>query len=139
VLFDWKFCFFFRLEQDNQAANMKIQAFGSLKGIATAALLLLTLAQDVAARPSPEPKSAWVRKGAGRKRMSNTIKRSIDKRQDSNDTCAEGTATSISAPKSNVWGELSGQDAADVTKWLFAQSDLNLTQSENATSWDNTM
>ncbi|GAB1317381.1 Amine oxidase [Madurella fahalii] len=43
------------------------------------------------------------------------------------------------APKANVWGELADYEAAAVVRWLFAQEDLNLTISEDATEWDNTM
>ncbi len=39
----------------------------------------------------------------------------------------------------NVWGELADRDAADVVGFLFAQPELNLTASENATEWDNTL
>jgi primary-amine oxidase len=62
-------------------------------------------------------------------------------RRDANETasCTETAATAIKAPKPNIWGPLTNDEAASVVAWLFAQEDLNLTISEDAGSWDNTM
>jgi primary-amine oxidase len=62
-------------------------------------------------------------------------------RDDTKETvaCAEALATPIKAPKPNIWGQLTGDEAASVIAWLFAQKELNLTVSENATSWDNSV
>jgi len=119
----------------------------SPRAIATSALLLSSLAQGTFARPSPEPKSDWVRKGPGgsgvyfKKKIHDTIKRAIDggRRAAELTNCAETTTTTITAPKPNPWAPLSNEETAAVVEWLFAQGDLNLTVSENATAWDNSM
>lgn len=100
------------------------------------------LAQGVFARPSPEPKSSWVRKGYGRKAISNMLKGKREARLTSRDetqSCAGTAAVEITAPKKNVWDQLDDIDAAAVVAWLFAQPEFNLTVSENATAWDNTV
>lgn len=104
------------------------------------------IAQDVLARPSPEPKSSssWIRKSHGRKAISNTLKGKRDVRLSNlkkrNETlCAAASATEITAPKENIWDELDASDAVAVVAWLFAQPEFNLTVSEDAGEWDNTM
>lgn len=101
------------------------------------------LAQDGLARPSPEPKAAWVRKGHGRKAVSNVLKGKRDariaKRSHNTTSCAGTGATGITAPRANVWDQLDNVDAAGVVSWLFAQPEFNLTVSENATAWSNTV
>lgn len=91
--------------------------------------------------PSPDPKAAWVRQGRARKAASKIGRRW------SNETSAPPTVNSCSnseytktlAPKVNVWGGLTDVEAASVTQWLFAQSELNLTVSDDAGEWDNSM
>ena len=84
---------------------------------------------------SPAPKSAWLRKAARRKGQLQH-----EKRQASiNDTCADKLVGALKAPKTNTWWGLSDFEAASVTQWLFAQETLNLTVSENATEWDNSI
>ena len=119
----------------------------SLRGLLFKSTILASfclLIGGVASRPSPEPRTGWLKKGAGRKHMADSIKRSIrgdSGRPEKRDapTCAETLATDITAPKINIWQELSDVEVAGVAQWLFAQEDLNLTVSENATSWDNTV
>ena len=53
--------------------------------------------------------------------------------------CHDAAPENFHAPHQNVWGELTSKEAAGVTKWLFAQKDLNLTVSENATDWSNSI
>ena len=119
----------------------------SLRGLLFNSVFLLCfclLIRGVASRPKPEPRTGWIKKGAGRKHMADTIKRSIRgdrgqaERRDA-PSCAETLATNITAPKINIWQGLSDVEVAGVAQWLFAQEDLNLTVSENATSWDNTV
>ncbi|KUL83286.1 hypothetical protein ZTR_09131 [Talaromyces verruculosus] len=50
-----------------------------------------------------------------------------------------GNTTVIKPPKDNVWDGLTGEETASVVKWLFQQTDLNLTTSEKAGEWDNTI
>lgn len=106
---------------------------------------LAFLASDVLARPSPEPKSAWVRKGHGRKAISNVLKgkRSAQLNtiapRDNSSSCAGTAAQEITAPKQNIWDQLDDIDAAGVVAWLFAQPEFNLTVTENATAWDNSV
>lgn len=116
----------------------------------TAATLALTtlcfLVDDVLGRPSPEPKSAWVRnKSHGRKVLSDILRgkrdlqRSVVRSWNESATCAELSATAVTAPKDNLWSELDDTDAAAIVAWLFAQPEFNLTVSDNATEWDNTV
>ncbi|KAK0669179.1 putative copper amine oxidase [Cercophora samala] len=114
----------------------------SPRAVATSALLLTSFAQDVLARPSPDPKAPWVKNtGLGKKKMANHLKRAImgDKRAVETPFCSETLATEIKAPKPNVWGPLVDVEVASVVEWLFAQADLNLTVSEEAGGWDNTI
>jgi primary-amine oxidase len=117
------------------------------KPVLATALLLSSLLSNLAlARPSPEPKSSWARK----KKLANNIKRAAGqpplsqpqplwRRDNETVACAEALATTITAPYTNVWGELTDAEAASVVSWLFAQPELNLTTTENSTAWDNTV
>ncbi|KAK3384889.1 copper amine oxidase [Podospora didyma] len=111
------------------------------RAIVTSALLLTSLAQDVLARPSPEPKLPWGRHGAGKKKMADHIKRAMagERRANNESACAYTLTTTITAPKPNIWGPLTDVETASVVEWLFAQDDLNLTTTEDATAWDNTI
>ncbi|KUI65756.1 Amiloride-sensitive amine oxidase [copper-containing] [Cytospora mali] len=106
---------------------------------------LSLLAQDVFARPSPEPKASWIRKGHGRKAISDVLRGKRDLRRSTiaprneSASCAGTLAADVTAPKKNVWGELADTDAAAVAAWLFAQPEFNLTVSERATAWDNSV
>jgi hypothetical protein len=42
-------------------------------------------------------------------------------------TAPQTSPPDFKAPKANVWSGLTDVEAASVTQWLFAQSDLNLT------------
>lgn len=103
---------------------------------------LLFLGSDVIPQVHGLPKTSWAQqraKGHGRKALS----QSMNKRQFSNGSepadCVVHDPMDIDAPKDNIWSGLTGPEAAGVTEWLFAQKELNLTLSDNATSWDNTM
>lgn len=118
----------------------------SLSAASATTLSLATLGllvQDGLARPSPEPKASWVRKGHGRKAISNVLKGKRDarvaQRSDNVTSCAGTAAVEITAPKANVWDQLNDVDAAGVVAWLFAQPEFNLTVSENATAWSNSV
>lgn len=72
--------------------------------------------------------------------MANHIKRAMEgKRAKTLETCAKTLATEITAPKANIWGALNDVETAGVVEWLFAQEELNLTLSEDAGAWDNSM
>ncbi|PLB48938.1 putative membrane copper amine oxidase [Aspergillus steynii IBT 23096] len=60
----------------------------------------------------------------------------VQTRQDSPAPCPEHAAQEISAPKDNIWQDLSRQETASVVEWLHQQSELNLT-GKDAGSWDN--
>ncbi|KAK3361962.1 amine oxidase catalytic domain-containing protein [Lasiosphaeria ovina] len=115
----------------------------SPRAIVTSVLLLSTVAHDVLARPSP--KVPWVRnKGSTQKKISDAVKRAINGQQRRNNSepepeCALVLTTTTIAPKTNIWAPLSDVETAGVVEWLFAQADLNLTVSENATAWDNSI
>ena len=53
--------------------------------------------------------------------------------------CQNNGAKLISAPHPNVWEGLTDSEAASVVSWLFNQTELNLTTTDDATAWDNTM
>jgi primary-amine oxidase len=53
--------------------------------------------------------------------------------------CQATPPQEINAPKENVWYGLTDDETADVAKWLFGRPELNLTSTENAGEWDNTM
>lgn len=109
-------------------------------------ITLASVTELVLARPSPEPKASWVRKGHGRKAISDvlrgkrdSLRRSASSPRDETESCAGTAAAEISAPKVNVWAELEDTDAAAVVAWLFGRPEFNLTTSDNATEWDNTV
>lgn len=123
---------------------MRLSSSLSTASAATLSLATLgLLVQDCLARPSPEPKASWVRKGHGRKAISNILKGKRDNRlaqRTANTTSCAGTAAvEITAPKSNIWDQLDDIEAAGVVSWLFAQPEFNLTVSENATAWSNSV
>jgi primary-amine oxidase len=100
-------------------------------------------ADNALSAPNPDPKATWVRQGRARKAASKT---KIGKRW-TNETssepalgsCPDSTYTKTSAPKANVWGSLTDIEAVSVTRWLFDQPEFNLTVSDEAGEWDNTM
>ncbi|PYI16855.1 putative membrane copper amine oxidase [Aspergillus violaceofuscus CBS 115571] len=99
-------------------------------------LLLPCLIGDALAHPRPDPKTAWVRQGRGRK----SSPRDLQVRSSmSSSSCVDKIATVIRAPKHNVWEGLTDDETAFVVKWLFQQTDLNLTVTEDAGEWDNTI
>lgn len=125
---------------------MRLSQGVSASSAVTLSLATLSLlAQDVFARPSPEPKASWVRKGHGRKAISDVLKGKRDLRRSTiatrneSTSCAGTLAAEITAPKANVWSELIESDAVAVAAWLFNQSEFNLTATENATAWDNSV
>ncbi|KAF2813058.1 membrane copper amine oxidase [Mytilinidion resinicola] len=109
---------------------------GLSKAFQVLSLLLLTFHTTlVASRPRPEPKSAWLRNSAKRKGFPGYSKREAPSGTD----CVDTQLGKLAAPKPNVWAGLTNDETASVTAWLFAQTSLNLTQTENATEWDNTI
>ncbi|KAF2088297.1 membrane copper amine oxidase [Saccharata proteae CBS 121410] len=82
----------------------------------------------------PKSSSAWMRKTHERGGTHDRWRR-----QATGGSCAIPTAQSIAAPRSNIWAGLTDSEAAAVTKWLFSQRTLNLTLTENAGEWDNTV
>lgn len=106
-------------------------------------LLSLSLLSSVAdALPKALPKAPWVEQYArtrGRKYFTSEVtRRALNTTEDPQD-CVIQNAQDTTAPKKNIWGGLSGPEASSVVAWLFSQPEFNLTQSENATNWDNTM
>lgn len=109
----------------------------SLSTPGVASLLLLgCLTGDVLARPKPDP-ADMLRRTRGRK----GLMRSLEGRGHPKDppACADTPAKKIKAPKHNLWHGLSGDETAAVVQWLFHQPELNLTTTEDAGEWDNTM
>jgi primary-amine oxidase len=126
---------------------MRLSRFITAPGALTLSLITFaSITEDVLARPSPEPKASWVRKGHGRKAISDVLKgkrdnlrRSVPSPSNGTESCVGTPAAQISAPKVNVWAELEDTDAAAVVAWLFSQPEFNLTTTENSTEWDNTV
>ena len=102
---------------------------------------LVLYANDVWSAPSPDPKTAWVRQSRARKAASKIGKRWSNETsaQPAVSSCSENNYNQVLAPKVNVWGGLTDVEAASVTQWLFAQPEFNLTISDDAGEWDNTM
>ena len=103
-----------------------------IRQISVIALLLTILAEA-----RPRPKAAWIRGARARLAKSSNINRA--KRTLGNSTCHEAAPPDFNAPHQNVWSGLTSKEAASVTKWLFAQKELNLTVAENATDWTNSI
>lgn len=123
--------------------SRSISASGALS---TYLITLASITEHVLALPSPEPKASWVRKGQGRKAISDVLRgkrdnlrRSVSSPANETESCVGALAAQLSAPKVNVWAEIEEADAAAVVAWLFSQPDFNLTTTENATEWDNTV
>jgi hypothetical protein len=91
----------------------------SILGLARHVLLsILFLALVVDARP--RPKAAWVRGARSTlAKSSNTNKNA--KLYVNGSVCHEAAPEDFRAPHQNVWSALTDKEAADVTKWLFAQ------------------
>lgn len=115
---------------------MKLNTIGT-GGYLTAGLAVLSiLVSDVAALP----KTPWAQqraKGQGRKVLSAALDKRVVNQTDTK--CTATSALAIQAPKANVWGSLTGPEAAGVVQWLFAQPELNLTVTEDAGNWDNSV
>ncbi|KAF9886523.1 hypothetical protein FE257_011430 [Aspergillus nanangensis] len=99
-------------------------------------LLLGSLVGDVLARPRLD-NAELVRRGRGRKGLMRSLEgRSHPKHAK---TCDDTPAKAVDAPKENAWHGLSGDETASVVQWLFHQKDLNLTTTDDAGEWDNTI
>lgn len=61
------------------------------------------------------------------------------KRQTATNACNANFDNTVTAPRPNVFRDLSPPEVAGVASWLFAQPDLNITASEEAGEWDNTV
>jgi primary-amine oxidase len=111
---------------------------------AAAALTLLSCAEVIYARPNPQPKvplrMQWSH-NRGKKVARSALRHSLEGRQANSSSayCSEATAASITAPKENIWAGLTDTEASSVVAWLFAQQSLNLTATEDAGPWDNTV
>ncbi|KAK3113870.1 hypothetical protein LTR53_008410 [Teratosphaeriaceae sp. CCFEE 6253] len=82
---------------------------------------------------APQPKAAWMR--GARARLAKNANKNTPWVNGS--ACVETAPADFQAPKENVWGGLTNWEAASVTQWLFAQEELNLTITDDATEWDN--
>lgn len=98
-------------------------------------LVLLT----VEGYAAPQPKAAWVR--GARRRLAKSSKWNSKRQytQINGSACIETEPSDFKAPKDNIWSGLTNWEAASVTKWLFEQTELNLTRSNDAGDWDNSI
>ncbi|KAL2800214.1 copper amine oxidase [Aspergillus keveii] len=122
----------------------------SLSGGITSLLLIGCLAGDVLANKLDKSAQAVRQKNRGRR----ALMRSLESRSnqhpsdrwdgkpptgESASACEDTPPQEINAPKENVWYGLTDDETADVAKWLFGRPELNLTTSEIAGEWDNTI
>lgn len=102
-------------------------------------LAAAVLASELLPAATALPKTPWARQRV-QSHSRRLLGASLDKRgEEPKEDCMVKSALDIDAPKENIWGGLSQAEAAGVAAWLFAQGDLNLTASEDAGSWDNTL
>jgi hypothetical protein len=87
----------------------------------------------------PEPKSANFRAWRLKNGLNGQTKRWSNDTSSVRSSCAAPGAHAITAPKTNVWGSLTNDEAASIAVWLFAQSSLNLTVAAEAGEWDNSV
>lgn len=102
--------------------------------VTVAPLLIL----NISARPTPQPRAAWARQARQRKSLIKGIKRwsdSTDSGPGFKETACVDSSNATSSPKPNLWSGLTDIEAATVTQWLFAQADLNLTDTDDAGEW----
>ena len=111
-------------------------AFTSIVAFLRQAIVVILLG-TVLVEARPRPKAAWIRGARARLAKSSNLNRL--KRATENSTCNEAAPADFTAPHQNIWSGLSNKEAASVTKWLFAQKELNLTVAENATDWTNSI
>lgn len=98
-------------------------------------LLLLCLLNGVSALP----KSSWARERQKKGLIKNLKRWSNSTTPQPASTCPQNPAPSVSAPKQNIFAGLTNWEAASVAQWLFAQPELNLTISDDAGEWDNSI
>jgi primary-amine oxidase len=104
------------------------------------ATILLSVVHPASTLPNPRPKQPWVKQYAQERAKKAMLKSAGVSRRWTNETQSPcDSAYPITAPKENVWGGLTDVEAAGVASWLFAQTELNLTVSEEAGEWDNHM
>jgi primary-amine oxidase len=107
----------------------------------TGLLIFTSFVHIILALPRAED-TAWKRTARAKKHPLQDLYQRTDKSAFSSSpttACVDSNAVSITAPKRNVWGSLTDAETAAVTQWLFAQPDLNLTASNSAGDWDNTV
>lgn len=96
-------------------------------------VLLLSATPLVRAIPRARPDPKWHKDHKFRP------EHTAFKRQTASNACNANLNNTVTAPKLNVFRDLSPPEVAGVAQWLFAQKDLNLTTSEGAGEWDNTV
>ncbi|KAF7196652.1 Membrane primary amine oxidase [Pseudocercospora fuligena] len=106
-----------------------------MRGKASAAILCLSFL-FTPSLAAPKPKAPWVQ--AARSRLAKSGN-ALSRRWANTTTCAQTGPAAISAPAANIWVGLTDDEAASITSWLFHQADLNLTISDKAGEWDNTV
>jgi len=127
-----------RLDQNTLLSERAMKYSLSLPSLWHSIVLLLCLdVTPAASRPHPEPKSKKFRDGR-HGHQARAITKRLQQRQGG--ACSTSpVAAAATAPKPNLWLGLTNDEAASVTKWLFAQDALNLTTTEEAGEWDNTV
>lgn len=97
-------------------------------------LLLFFTVQLVDCIPRARPETrTWHSSYIQRPRLMNA------KRQTASNACNANLNNTVSAPKVNVFRDLTPPEVAGVAGWLFSRTDLNLTTSDTAGEWDNTI
>ncbi|KAL2843196.1 copper amine oxidase [Aspergillus pseudodeflectus] len=122
----------------------------SLSGGITSLLLIGSLAGDVLANKLDKSAQTVRQKNRGRRALMRSLESRSNQHpsdrwngkppnEESALTCEDTPPQEINAPKENVWYGLTDDETADVAKWLFGRPELNLTTSEIAGEWDNTI
>jgi hypothetical protein len=103
----------------------------------TLALVLFGLSSFVTSRP--QPKSANFRNYRIKNGLNGQTKRWSNDTSSGIPSCAVPEPQTITAPKLNIWGSLTDDEAASVASYLFSQTSLNLTAAADAGEWDNSV
>jgi primary-amine oxidase len=112
--------------------------------MAALTLVLSYSAELVLARPEPKvpARTKWTQ-NRGKKVARSALRHELEGRSWNtsapSSSCGGSEAHAITAPYENLWAGLTDAEAVSVVAWLFSQTSLNLTATEDAGAWDNTV
>lgn len=85
------------------------------------------------------PKTSWENGARSRLARSSFLNKLSKRSVNASAECVASGPEDFQAPHPNVWAGLTDIEAANVTRWLFQHSGLNLTNSSKAGPWDNAL